>query len=97
MSAAVCPVEVWAGERKRPCGKPVKRDGLCGVHARAADHRKERDAKVDADAVLRKEAEEVATALTDALDLSFGHTWSGMVYFDVPTARTLLARVTVQP
>lgn len=43
MSAERCPEEMWDGWHGHICGKPVKRRGLCGVHA-AAVERKERNA-----------------------------------------------------
>lgn len=38
-----CPVDVWNNYQAHTCGKPVKRDGLCGIHAAAKD-RRERNA-----------------------------------------------------
>lgn len=40
--ADTCPVEVWRGEstyrpRREECGRPVKRDGMCGTHANQQD------------------------------------------------------------
>lgn len=33
-----CPVHIWRGFQSDRCGRPVKRNGKCGVHA-AADER----------------------------------------------------------
>ena len=39
----MCPEWVWGGDEwhpfRKPCGRRVKRGGLCGVHANVADRR----------------------------------------------------------
>lgn len=52
-----CPREIWNGFQSYGCGRPVKRDGLCGIHAaaddRVAKNRAARDdAKVEAQAIV---------------------------------------------
>lgn len=46
MSGAVetCPKEVWNGWNHRTCGRPVKRLGLCGLHASAIERAQRKEA-----------------------------------------------------
>lgn len=39
-----CQVQVWVGYSSNPCGRPVKRDGKCGLHAAAAERRERNEA-----------------------------------------------------
>lgn len=38
-----CPVEQWEGFTSWQCSRPVKRDGLCGIHAAAKERRQRND------------------------------------------------------
>ena len=62
MAADTCPELVSRDRWRRPdpCGRKVVRDGLCGIHAAAADRRK---AKADA----TQEAERVRAQLTTVI------------------------------
>lgn len=64
-----CPSYVGGRERwdtVRKCNKPVKRDGLCGVHAAAQDRIRRGDAERKA---KREVGEEIARELTGLLGL----------------------------
>ena len=78
-----CPVTMSIGVwTSRICGKPVKRDGLCGLHASAAERRK-----------ANSEARQVKGAAADALDtgrrlartrlIGFLEAWEKMNYSDL--------------
>ena len=57
MSAETCPVETWDMWSRRTCGRPVKRDGMCGLHAAARERKARND---EARAAARREAEDAA-------------------------------------
>lgn len=50
-----CKVEKWDGWRSRACGRPVKRDGMCGIHA-GAKERGERQRRAKEEALEQKRA-----------------------------------------
>lgn len=43
MAANTCPQKVRSGLYFVPCGKPIKRNGYCGTHARMHEQRAESD------------------------------------------------------
>ena len=43
MAANTCPQKVRSGFYFVPCGKPIKRNGYCGIHARMHEQRAESD------------------------------------------------------
>ena len=47
MNAQTCPEVVYSGGwgSSHKCGRPVKRDGLCGLHASAKERRERNDAE----------------------------------------------------
>jgi len=71
--------EAWS---RHPCGRPVKRNGMCGIHAAAAERRaasdrrwRERFDRMKAEDQERKRAEGIAAnlamLLTDRLGVPF--------------------------
>lgn len=38
-----CQTDTWNGYRSYPCGRPVKRNGMCGIHAAALERRERND------------------------------------------------------
>jgi hypothetical protein len=54
-----CPEITWSGYQSYVCGRPIKRNGKCGIHAAAAERRerndRERDEKERADRAVRNE------------------------------------------
>jgi hypothetical protein len=56
VTGETCKRSKWDGSRSQPCGRPVKEDGLCGIHL-GAERRKANNAekrKVDQADTLRR-------------------------------------------
>lgn len=77
MSGEMCPElvwssrDVWSAVVRKPCGKPVKRNGLCGVHARSADLSKAKHDEYEARDRQRVLAIQTAKKLTAELHIHF--------------------------
>lgn len=83
-----CPKESWDGWRSFSCGRPVKRDGLCGVHAGAKD-------RVEKNAAKRASSRAERAAVSEALVTRLArHGIKARVYpyngsLDLPSAATI--------
>lgn len=72
-AVGACQVSVYGHDRwarSTTCGKPVKRDGMCGIHAAAKERRAKNDQQRDA---KRERGKQIAAALTDLLGLPVYH------------------------
>jgi hypothetical protein len=92
-----CPETVWSGDswngRRRPCGKPVKRDGLCGIHARSADLAKERERHRELEAAAADATAALARELSALSGLAFSATNFGSFVSLTPDAARSLAAI----
>lgn len=79
---ATCPEVVFRGqpyhERREACGKPVRRRGLCGIHANQADRSDANRAREEAMReryrqrdLAESQAVNIACLLTDRYGISF--------------------------
>lgn len=70
-----CPKTLWRGSdwggRRVTCGKPVKRLGLCGVHARQLEASQDRERQRAIEDARRKDAAAVAAMLKALTGLDF--------------------------
>lgn len=70
-----CPKTLWRGgdwtRRWVTCGKPVKRLGLCGVHARQLEASQDRERQRAIEDARRKDAAAVAAMLKALTGLDF--------------------------
>lgn len=64
-----CPELVMGGpwDRSKRCNRPVKRDGLCGIHARAKEKAAEREAEREALDAEKLEHTKMLNELGEAL------------------------------
>jgi hypothetical protein len=75
-----CPMSVHSGSvwHPRTCGKPIKRDGMCGVHAAARDRRNANDAER---ARRSEERRQKAFRLTDLLGVPVHASWDDRTFY----------------
>ena len=99
----LCPVWVplWPGSVSGGnCGRPVKRDGLCGIHAAANERRAAnaatRQASREAQERAYRDAQKVADALTDATGIPF-RVRGSVVSLGTESAATLLDMLRSKP
>lgn len=96
-----CPELVSDGQRSvsfHRCGRPIKRNGLCGLHAAAKERRAKRDqewqeARVEQE-VRRRTATEALSRLGvdgDAHYSSIGHVYTGKVVVSVEELERAIA------
>lgn len=99
---ATCPA--WSPSARRRCGRPIKRDGKCGLHAAAVDRREANDARWAREAQERRDrnrareakvghATNLAMILTDALGVPFDVTSYGLVTLTIEDAEKLRAKL----
>jgi len=98
---ATCRKDVWdrTGFSSHPCGRPIKRDGLCGIHAAAIDKMKANDkkhaekrnasdnARLGAEAALRDIGVDGHAEYS-----SLGGRYTGLAVVSIETLRALAAR-----
>jgi hypothetical protein len=75
-TSEVCPKHVWNGYDFYDCGRPVKRNGLCGIHARAADVKKATQERYDRERqewYAQREADRRAKGLAANLAVMLGN------------------------
>lgn len=96
-----CRKDVWdrVGFRSSTCGRPIKRDGLCGIHAAAIDKMKANDKKHAEERKASGERQSAAQAVLDELGVegapeysTFTSKYTGRVTVSIETLRALAAR-----
>ena len=72
MAGNSCPETIWEGFSSYPCGRPVKRNGYCGIHARMHEKREEERNEWKKKHQKRKQNETINKELVAKLEQEFG-------------------------
>lgn len=94
-----CPRVVWAGFDSHPCGRSIKRDGLCGIHAAADDRMRASEKKSAEKRAASDDRQAAAQSALNELGIegspeysTFTREYTGRVVISVETLRELAAR-----
>lgn len=96
-----CPEMVSQGmwDGVAPCGRPVKRDGLCGIHARAKEQREAKADKGREEAAEARMMKDLLTKLAGVAPHMDRHPWTNTLRatFDAEDLAAALSTPSPQP